>query len=305
MRRLIRPSWWWLAIPAAVGAALLQGRPRPEQPVHRAEWLAADDVTLRTVRAGTGDTTLLLLHGFGESLFTWRAVVDPLAQHFRVVAVDLPGFGGSSKAAASYTLDDMTRRLVDFVDRWVPGPIIVVGHSMGGEIAAALALQRPEQIRAAVLIAPAGWGVGLAGVADTMYPSRARAIAWYLSSRAFVLPEHDPDWLHEPDSAADYTLVGDSAYRRAAEAVLTDFPRSAARERFGELTQPVLLIWGPLDPVIPYEIADTLVRLIPCSRLATIPRALHRPQVEFPDTVTSLVREFAEAHTCPNRPSSD
>lgn len=303
MRPLIRPSWWWLAVPAAVAAALLQGRPRPAQPTHQAEWLAADDATLRTLRAGTGDTTLLLLHGFGESLFTWRAVVDPLAQHFRVVAVDLPGFGGSSKSAASYTLDDMTRRLSDFVDRWVPGPIIVVGHSMGGAIAASLALERPERIQAVVLIAPAGWAVGLAGVADTMYPSRARAIAWYLSSRAFVLPEHDPDWLHEPDSAADYTLVGDSAYRRATEAVLTGFDFRALRDRFDELTQPVLLIWGPLDPVIPYSIADSLMQVIPCSRLATIPRALHRPQVEFPDTVTSLVREFAATHPCPEQAS--
>lgn len=301
MRRLIRPSWWWLAVPAAAAAALLQGRPRPEQPTHRAEWLAADDVSLRTLRAGAGDTTLLLLHGFGESLFTWRAVVDPLAQHYRIVAVDLPGFGGSSKSAASYSLPDMTRRLGAFIDRWIAGPVIVVGHSMGGEIAAALALDRPDRIRAAVLIAPAGWAVGLAGIADTMYPSRARAIAWYLSSRAFVLPEHDPDWLHEPDSAADYTLVGDSAYRRAAQAVLTDFDFRALRDRFAELTQPVLLIWGPLDPVIPYEVADSIMQLIPCGRLATIPRALHRPQVEFPDTVTSLVREFARNHSCPDQ----
>ncbi len=299
MRRLIRLSWWWLALPAAAGAVFLQGRPRPEQPLHRAEWLPADDVTLRTLRAGAGDTTLLLLHGFGESLFTWRAVVDPLAQHFRVVAVDLPGFGGSSKTAASYTLGDMTRRLSDFIDRWVPGPIIVVGHSMGGEIAATLAIEHPDRIRAAVLIAPAGWAVGLAGVADTMYPSRARAIAWYLSSRAFVLPEHDPDWLQEPDSAADYTLIGDSAYRRATQAILTDFDFRALRDRFKELTQPVLLIWGSLDPVIPYEIADSLIQLIPCGKLATIPRALHRPQVEFPDTVTSLLRGFSAAPSCP------
>ncbi|MHB1326597.1 MAG: alpha/beta fold hydrolase [Gemmatimonadales bacterium] len=301
MRRLIRPSWWWLALPAAAAAAFLHGRPRPDQPLHRAEWLSADDATLRTLRAGTGDTTLLLLHGFGESLFTWRAVVDPLAQHFRVVAVDLPGFGGSSKAEASYTLSDMTRRLSGFIDQWVPGPIVVVGHSMGGEIAAALALERPDRILGAVLIAPAGWGVGLAGVADTMYPSRAKAIAWYLSSRAFVLPEHDPDWLHEPDSAADYTLVGDSAYRLATQAVLTDFDFRALRDRFKDLTQPVLLIWGPLDPVIPYEIADSLIQVIPCGGLATIPRALHRPQVEFPDTVTSLVRGFASAPSCPER----
>ena len=298
MPRALKPSLWWLILPGLAALALLQGRPRNRQPVHQAEWLQAGDALLRTVRAGNGDTTVFLIHGFGESLFTWRAVVDPLAIRHRVVAVDLPGFGGSTKPDASYALGPMTDRLSDFLDRWTAGPVVIVGHSMGGELAAALALARPDRIKAVVLIAPAGWGVGLGGIADTMYPTKARAIGWYLSSRAFVLPEHDDDWLGEPDSMASYSLVGDSTYRRAASRVLQQFDFRALRDRFGSLTQPVQLIWGTLDPVIPFVLADSVATAIPCVRKTVLDGALHRPQVEIPDRVTAIVIAFMGDPSC-------
>ena len=299
MPHSVKLSAWWLVLPALAGLLFFLDRPRSRHPGHHAEWLAAKDVTLRTVRAGRGSPTLLLLHGFGESLFGWRAVVDPLSTRFTVVAPDLPGFGGSGKPSSGYDLGSMTDRLADFVDRWTAGPLVVVGHSMGGELAASLALARPERIKALVLIAPAGWSVGLGGIADTMYPEKARAIGWYLSSRAFILPEHDPDWLAEPDSAADYTLVGDAAYRRAASLVLEEFDFKGFRNRFAEIRQPTLLLWGTRDPVVPYAIADSLARTIPCARLVSFEGAFHRPQVEIPDTVVATLRRFADHPTCP------
>ena len=273
-------------------------RPRTDRPTHRAEWLTANDTQLRTLRAGRGDTTLFLIHGFGESLFTWRAVVDPLAAHYRVVAVDLPGFGGSTKPDASYSVDSMTARLSNFLDRHIRGPVIVVGHSMGGQLAAALALARPDRIGAAVLIAPAGYGLGLAGIADTMTAEKATAIGWYLASRAMLLPEHDDDWLKEPDSATSYTLMTDPNYRRAAARILDEFDFRSLRTRFGEVRQPVLLVWGTLDPVIPFALADSIRALLPCGRLVPLSGALHRPQVETPDTVTSLILNFAKHPGC-------
>jgi pimeloyl-ACP methyl ester carboxylesterase len=169
---------------------------------------------------------------------------------------------------------------------------------MGGELAAALALARPERIVATVLIAPAGWSVGLGGIADTMYPDKAEAIGWYLSSRAFLLPEHDLEWLGEPDSAASYTLMGDPAYRRATARVLQEFDFRGLRERFAEIQRPVLLVWGVLDPVIPFAIADSLARTLPCSRLVGFPSALHRPQLEIPDTVATEILRFVESPGC-------
>jgi pimeloyl-ACP methyl ester carboxylesterase len=275
----------------------LLDRPRA-QPLHQAEWLDAGGVTLRSVRAGAGDTTLLLLHGYGESLTTWRAVFDPLASGARVIAIDLPGFGGSAKPDVPYSLPAMTDRLSRFIDKWTAGPVVVVGHSMGGELAAALALARPDRIVRLVLIAPAGYRIGLGGIAGSMTPGKARTIGRYLALRSFVTPIHDPGWLGEPDSTADYDQTSDPSYSRAASRVLEEFDFVALRSRFGELRQPTLLIWGGLDPVVPFAAGDTLSRIIPCVRFLPLPKAFHRPQAETPDTVIAAIRSFLNARVC-------
>jgi len=293
----MKRSTWWLLVPLLLFLSLLQDR-RGTRPTHRATWLPALDARLRAVTAGAGETTLVLLHGFGESLFTWRALVDPLATTARVIAVDLPGFGGSQKPDSGYTLTRMTARFADFLDRATTGPIVMIGHSMGAEIAASLALARPDRIVALVLIAPAGWNVGLGGIADTMYPGKARAIGWYLSSRAFLLPEHDPEWLAEPDSAAAYTLIGDQAYRRSAARVLEEFDFRGFRRQFALVRQPVLVMWGKFDPVIPYSLADSIMAALPCATLVTFPTALHRPQAEIPDRVLPNIVRFVAKPGC-------
>src|SRR5262245_6609072 len=86
---------------------------RPNRPsaVHESEWLDAGDAKVRAVVAGRGAPTLVLIHGFGDHLMTWRAIVDRLATRHRVIAFDLPGFGVSEKPDAKYTLDAMTDRV--------------------------------------------------------------------------------------------------------------------------------------------------------------------------------------------------
>jgi pimeloyl-ACP methyl ester carboxylesterase len=278
-------------IPMLAALGILADR-RPPHPPHSAEWLDAGGVPVRAVRAGSGDPTVLLVHGYGESLTTWRAVFDRLASRMRVIAIDLPGFGLSGKPDAPYTLAAMTERLSSFLDQWTTGPVVMIGHSMGGEIAASLALARADRVTALILIAPAGYRIGLAGIADTMYPSKARTLGRYLALRSFITPIHDPTWLAEPDSTANYDLMGDSAYSRSAARVLEDFDFRGLRGRFGEISQPTLLIWGGNDPVVPFSVADTLSRMIPCARFAPLLKAFHRPHAEVPDTVLAIIRAF-------------
>jgi pyruvate dehydrogenase E2 component (dihydrolipoamide acetyltransferase) len=249
---------------------------------------------VRTVRAGRGDTTIVLLHGYGESLTTWRAVFDPLAADFRVIALDLPGFGVSAKPDVDYSLAAMTARLTSFLEQWTGGaaPLVIVGHSMGGELAASLALAQPERIQRVVLIAPAGYRIGLWGIADSMSSGKARAIGRWLALRSFITPIHDPGWLAEPDSAARYDPTVDTSYRRVAARVLEDFDFVGLGQGFAAIRQPTLLIWGGLDPVVPFAVADTIAGLIPCSRFLPLPNAFHRPQAEVPDTVIAAIREF-------------
>jgi pimeloyl-ACP methyl ester carboxylesterase len=91
---------------------------------------------------------------------------------------------------------------------------------------------------------------------------------------------------------AGHDLTLDPAFRRSAARVLEEFDFTGLRDRFDEITQPTLLLWGGNDPVVPYSVADSVARLIPCSELATFQTAFHRPHAEMPDTVLAVMRRF-------------
>lgn len=294
MPAFLKRRWGLPLVLLALIGALSLAEPRPiARPSHAAEWLQAGDVQVRAVRLGAGDTTLVMLHGYGESLMSWRAVADRLGRRFRVVALDLPGFGVSGKPDGPYTLDAMQRRAADFIARWTDGPIIVVGHSMGGEIAAALAISEPR-IVGAVLIAPAGYE--LAAVIDSLPPAVAGLAG---AATPLVLPVHDPQWLREPARQSGYDPVLDPAYHNATRAVLDQFDFSALRERFSELRKPVLVIWGRQDPTIPFEIGEAIIARLPCGTLVPVDGALHRPHQAQPDLVAGAIEQYlGRRHPC-------
>jgi pimeloyl-ACP methyl ester carboxylesterase len=281
----------------AIAALLLMDRPWGQRSAHQAEWLTAGDVTVRAVRAGQGDTTLFFLHGYSESLLSFRGPFDVLSHRYRVIAIDVPGFGLSGKPAGPYDLATQTTRLVDFLDRWTTGPVVVVGHSMGGELATSLALKRPDRVVALVLVSPAGYG--LAERLDSMSPGTIGLISWAGAlATTGILPVHDRDWLAEPDSAAAYAPATDPAYRAALESILHTFDFAALRDSFVVVHQPTLLIWGRLDPTIPFAIGESIAARLPCRRFEPLDGTLHRPQLTDPDTVASLMLDFLREPRC-------
>lgn len=293
---------WGAAIIVLLAALALTDRERRPRPPHRTEMLQAADSRVRTLRAGAGDTTLVLIHGYGEHLLTWRGVVDPLASSYRVVAFDLPGFGGSEKPDRPYTLDAMAREVTGFLERWTRGPVILVGHSMGGALAARAALDRPDLVDGLILIAPAGLRIGLGPIAHDATPARATAIGLWEAARAFVTPLHDPEWLAEPQDIASYEPTTDPAFRRSTGRALLEFDFQGIGDGFRQIRQPTLLIWGTGDPVIPADVGRELASLLPCRQWVLLDRTLHRPQAEKPDTVVSLMRSFLADPSCQTGP---
>ena len=83
----LKRSLWWVLVPALFGLVMMLDRPRTTRPAHQAEWLDAAGVPLRTLRAGRGDTTLFLIHGFGESLYLLetRPLSFPHRDHQRIL----------------------------------------------------------------------------------------------------------------------------------------------------------------------------------------------------------------------------
>lgn len=284
----------------ALGAALLLyvglGQPNRARPPHRSEWITAEGVGTRILRAGRGDTTLLFIHGYGESLLSWRLILDRFTHSHRVLALDLPGYGLSQKPDVGYDLDFYRRWLGAVLAQETGGPVIVVGHSMGGELAAALALDHPDRVVALVLLAPAGGGISPL-LSDTGSITSPAAL-WVATAIAFVLPIHDTTWLREPDSALAYSTLADSTAERATRRVLERFDFSALRGRFAEIRQPVLLLWGRHDPTIPIEIGERIAAELPCRRFVPL-ATLHRPHQTLPDTVAQEMAAFLANPGCP------
>lgn len=281
----------------ALAALLLMDRPWSKRPAHRATWESAGDVQVRVARAGRGDTTLVFIHGFSESLLSFRGPFDRLARRYKVVALDVPGFGLSDKPAAPWDLTTQTGRLTAFLDAHTTGPVVLVGHSMGGELAASVALRRPDRVAALVLIAPAGFG--LAERLDSMTPGTIGLIGWAGAlATTGVLPVHDPEWLAEPPDRAAYTPATDPAYRHVLEATLREFDFAGLRDSFTLVRRPTLLIWGRQDPTIPFAVGESIAAKLPCRRFVPLDATLHRPQLTDPDTVSTLLLDFLRDPRC-------
>lgn len=111
------------------------------------------------LRAGTGSgDPILLVHGFGGDATSWAMVMDGLSTDHDVIALDLPGHGGSAKQVAGGGLADLGAFLADFLDALDLPRVHLVGHSMGGGACIALAAQAPDRVASMTLLAPMGLG---------------------------------------------------------------------------------------------------------------------------------------------------
>lgn len=123
--------------------------------------------------AGTGPGTCVLVHGTGTSSRSWLRTIAPLAMRFRVVAPDLPGFGASPRHRGPVSIERYADLLNALVDHLGPGPMHLVGHSMGGLVSLTALLRRPERYERLVLIGSTA--ITLLGWPD------ARPPAWFVT----------------------------------------------------------------------------------------------------------------------------
>ncbi len=263
---------------------------------HRSMAVRAGDLTLRVVRAGRGPT-VLLLHGYGESLLSWQPVFDRLDAEADVVALDLPGFGLSSKPAGGYATDSLAATVLRAMDAMGIGRAVLVGHSLGGAVAAAATLAAPSRVRGLVLVDPAvvdaPWLRGAAAASETTRRTVRRGVAEYEVLRIHFEGVHDSAWLAESDSDMAYLPSGDPAYRVALQAVLREFDFAyLTPDRAARLRLPILLLWGAYDPTVSLEQGRALARALPTSELQVIGRSWHRPHIERPLEVAERISRF-------------
>jgi len=253
---------------------------------------------------GSGPNTVVLIHGFSDNLSTWRRLVPALALSHRVIAIDLPSHGLSTREWRHPLLDsyvDVVEEILDAYD--VRGRISLIGNSMGGAVSALFAHQHPQRVDGVVVIGmpgvtgvPRAWRVAAsrpaaaavkAVTAPIPLPILRTAFAWaYTHAAVPHAGSIDPATLTSytgsyPDRARLFEL------HPLARALMRDLRRVHLDRVLQELRMPVLQLWGRYDPLVPARHAPN-----GAANIAVLPGCGHCPQLDAPDLVLQHVLPF-------------
>jgi pimeloyl-ACP methyl ester carboxylesterase len=264
---------------------------------------------LAYVTGGEGPA-VFLIHGIGGDWHTWEPVLEGLARRHRVVAVDLPGHGSSSKSAGDYSLGALANALRDLGGSLGIERATMVGHSLGGGIAMQFSYQFPERCERLVLVSSGGLGpdVGLIlrlaalPVSDlflalTAPPFRSLVKLGARAGRAMRLrPTADAEFY-----ARTYAALGDRDTRAAFLGTLRGVVGTRgqlvdARDRlYLAAHMPTLIVWGERDAMLPVAHGREAHDAMPDSRLEIFDDAGHLPQLDDPGRFVTTVEEFVAA----------
>lgn len=275
------------------------------------EFVDVDGLQVHLQQAGSGGLPLLLLHGFGASVFSWREVLQPLATDRFVAAYDRPAFGLTERPLPPYadgenpyTPQAQVELAIGMMDALGMQQAVLVGNSAGGTIAMLTALAYPERVAALVLVDPAVYqGGGAPAWAQPFLrlpqvrrlgPLFVRDIrAWGLDF--LVSAWHDPS-LITADIRAGYTqpLYVENWDRALWELTIAS-QESDLPERLHSFDLPILVITGDDDRIVPTEDSIHLAGELPGAELVVIPACGHVPQEECPRAFLDAVDAFLAA----------
>jgi pimeloyl-ACP methyl ester carboxylesterase len=280
----------------------------PEVPPHPSgAWMARAGVTprqvvvggqrLRYVRRGSGPP-VVLVHGFASSIYTWSEVIPRLAKGHDVIAVDLPGFGGSD-VPDHFDPEAWSSLLAGLLDALDVPRASLAGNSLGGALCAVTAARWPERVERLVLLDAAGYNLAL-----ERRPWLLRVMGKAPGGLLDALPQrplmrqglrqvfHD-DGKVTSERVEEYLApMARPGARAASRRLLTSGATFGLPELVKRVKAPTLVIWGAHDTWIPPADADLFVRDLPGARKVVIEACGHVPQEEKPEEVARLMDEF-------------
>ncbi|MEY4531908.1 MAG: hypothetical protein RLZZ156_2631 [Deinococcota bacterium] len=249
-----------------------------------------------------GQETVLLIHGNGDEADTWRHIFVPLTQHFRVIALDLPGFGRSQTKTSS--INGFVSTILELLEQLNLEAVHLIGSSLGAVVAANFAATHKTRVKSLCLIggaAPTSGGFEVTaaikplleiGIGEAFYNGLREAgqEAAYLTLHSYyanlsAMPSADLEFLR----TRVWERVNSDTQRDAFFAALRSLFAVAPRL---ELDLPTLLIWGEADNIIPLVQAEHLLQEIPQSRLRVIAKAGHLPHQEQPEATLKVLLEW-------------
>lgn len=252
-----------------------------------------------SVRGGSIATALLSAgNGAAVVYLSWMrglAEAQPwlleLAKERRVLAPVHPGCGDSIGAEQLEDVLDFAHFYFDLADELGLGRFHLIGHSMGGMIAAEMAAMNSGRFASLTLIAPAGLWLDEAPVSDLYVasPEEARRMLW-------AAPDQDEATALSTGGQTPEEPIEAAKALAASTKLMWPIPDKGLRKRIHRVKCPTLLLWGERDGFIPVAYGYEFARLIPQARLEVLGDAGHFPMVEAAQPVTAKVREFITAH---------
>jgi len=272
--------------------------------------LPKHDLTLHIYETGNQHAPpALLIHGLGDEADTWRHLISPLSADYRVIALDLPGFGRSAKPDRAYTIPIFQDTLIELLDTLGIQRAMLIGHSLGAVIAHTLALNHPARVDRLILI-----GGALVASAQRINPVTLLFLVPGLGEWLYNRLRNDPhaayrtlapyyhrlDQLPEADRAFLFQRVNERVWsdgqRRAFLSTLRNLARWIPGQqhdlpaRLAKFTVPTLTVWGDDDRINSIENGRRLVKLQSTARLIVVPNAGHNAHQENPGAMLEALR---------------
>lgn len=269
-------------------------------------WVDVEGQPVNVIDMGEGHP-IVFVHGLSGSWPNWLEQLPVFARSHRVVALDLPGFGHSPMPREQITIAGYARILDGLLEALGVDAATLVGNSMGGFIAAELAIAYPQRVERMVLVSAAGISTYQNRDAMRAIPWLTRAerivaayTAWIASKSDTVvrrrglrnatlgLVVRHPGRLPAPLAAEQLRGAGKPGFMQALEAIM-HYP---IEERLPEVACPTLIVWGDEDRLISVRDADIFEQLIPGSRKVVFDRTGHMAMLERPAAFNELLERF-------------
>jgi len=292
---------FFMPVPPLQGTVSAQSLADPDS-----QFIEINGIDLHFKKMGQGEPVFLLLHGFGSSLYSWDAVMEPLSQMGTVIAFDRPGFGLTDRpldweGQNPYSPEAQVELVTGLLDHFGVQQAFLIGNSAGGTAAMQAALAHPERVAGLVLVAPAVYSGGgtPAWVRPLLTTPQMRhlgpLVARQIQARSpelIALSWHNPDLLTSQTLALYQKPLHVENWDRALwEFTLASRPSGLAK-KLEQFSLPVLVVTGDDDRVVPTAESVRLASELPNARLSVIANAGHVPHEERPADFMDAMRDF-------------
>ncbi|MEJ8758375.1 alpha/beta hydrolase [Pontibacter sp. H259] len=272
----------------------------------------ANGQTIAYVDEGKGPQTIIFIHGLGSYLPAWEKNIESLKTNYRTIAIDLPGYGKSSKQNLQVSMDGYAKAVLELMDKLKIKQATLAGHSMGGQIAVTAALQAPERVSNLILAAPAGFETftdqqkqlfKMTVTPESVQKTTPEQTAANYKINFYNMPA---DARHMVDERLKIMESGQFAdYSKAVAGSVAAMVDEPVYEQLPQLKMPTLIVFGAHDALIPNKyfnpnltpkaVAEIGKQRIPNSHIVMIPEAGHFLQFEQPAAFNKAVQDFMKS----------